>query len=366
LVSPSKIAIVDPSGDQLTVPVLRKIRDLVADGATVVAPKPKKSPSLSGYPSVDDEVRAIANDVWGPIDGKSLTRHDYGKGAVYWGPSIEEVLAAQKVAPDFEYNRPQTDTRLVWIHRQLADADVYFVANQGEAARDVAASFRVAGKEAELWRPDTGMIEPSGYTIDGGRTTVPLHLDPHGSVFVMFRRPATSPSRTIPQAVTTTLATLSGPWRVSFPPNGGAPPQLQLDTLSSWTTSTDAGVKYFSGTATYAKDIQAPPAWFRPGAKVVLDLGTVKEIAEISVNGKPLGILWKAPFQADVTAALRPGPNHLEIKITNLWPNRLIGDQQPSAGKRYTFTDYKPYTKDSPLLDSGLLGPVTLSAVARQ
>jgi hypothetical protein len=100
--------------------------------------------------------------------------------------------------------------------------------------------------------------------------------------------------------------------------------------------------------------------------KVVLDLGRVKEIAEVSVNGKPLGILWKPPFQADVTGALRPGANHLDIKITNLWPNRMIGDQQPSAAKRYTFTDYKPYTKDSPLLESGLLGPVTLASVVRR
>jgi hypothetical protein len=99
---------------------------------------------------------------------------------------------------------------------------------------------------------------------------------------------------------------------------------------------------------------------------VVLDLGKVKEIAEVSVNGRPLGILWKAPFQADVTSALRPGANQVEIKITNLWPNRMIGDQQPSVTKRFTFTDYKPYTKDSPLLESGLLGPVTLSSVVRR
>jgi hypothetical protein len=125
-------------------------------------------------------------------------------------------------------------------------------------------------------------------------------------------------------------------------------------------------VKYFSGTATYVKDVQAPAAWFRPGRRVMLDLGGVREIAEVSVNDRPLGILWKAPFQADVTGALKPGANRLEIKVTNLWPNRMIGDQQPAAAKRYTFTDYKAYTKDSPLLESGLLGPVTLSSVTRR
>jgi hypothetical protein len=138
-----------------------------------------------------------------------------------------------------------------------------------------------------------------------------------------------------------------------------------LNSLTSWTDSFDDGVKYFSGTATYTKDIQVPPNWLRPGAKIMLDLGKVKEIAEISVNGKPLNsILWKPTFQIDVTQALQSGTNHLEIKITNLWPNRIIGDQQPSAKKKYTFTDYNAYTKDSPLLESGLLGPVRLSRIA--
>jgi hypothetical protein len=185
-------------------------------------------------------------------------------------------------------------------------------------------------------------------------------------VFVVFRRAASAPARTLPLAPSTVLAALSGPWSVAFPPNWGAPAQIRLDDLTSWTTSADPGVKYFSGTATYTKDIQVPPAWLHPGAHVRLDLGKVKEIAEVSVNGKPLGILWKPPFQVDVTGALRPGANHLEIRITNLWPNRMIGDQQPSATKRYTFTDYKPYTKDSPLLESGLRGPVTLSSIGRR
>jgi hypothetical protein len=361
-----RVLVLPEDVDRLTVPVLRKIRDLVAAGATIVAPKPGNPPSLTGYPASDDEARAIANDVWGAVDGKSITRHEYGKGRVYWGPSVAEVLTAENVAPDFEHNRPQIDTTLVWIHRRLADGDVYFVANQKDRAEDVLARFRVDGKEAELWHPDTGEIEPASYTIENGRTTVPLHLDPNGSVFVVLRRPAAAPTRALPRAASTVLATLSGPWSVAFPPNWGAPAQIRLDDLTSWTASADPGVEYFSGTATYTKDVQVPPAWLRAGSRVVMDLGRVKEIAEVSVNGKPLGTLWKPPFQADVTGALRPGGNHLEIKITNLWPNRMIGDQQPSAAKRYTFTDYKPYTKDSPLLESGLLGPVTLSSVVRR
>jgi hypothetical protein len=330
-----------------------------------MAPKPGRPPSLTGYPASDDEARAIASDVWGSVDGKSITRHEYGKGRVYWGPSVAEVLAAEKVTPDFEHNRPRIDTTLVWIHRRLGDGDIYFVGNQKDEAEDVLARFRVEGKEAELWHPDTGEIEPASYTIENGRTTVPLHLDPNGSVFVVLRRPAAAPTRALPRDASTVLVTLPGPWSVAFPPNWGAPAQIRLDDLRSWTASADPGVKYFSGTATYTKDVQVPPAWLRAGSRVVIDLGRVKEIAEVSVNGKPLGILWKPPFQTDVTGVLRPGANHLEVKITNLWPNRMIGDQQPGA-KRYTFTDYKPYTKDSPVLESGLLGPVTLSSVVRR
>jgi hypothetical protein len=361
-----RVLVLPEDVDRLTVPVLRKLRDFVAAGATVVAPKPGRPPSLTGYPASDDEARAIASDVWGAVDGKSITRHAYGKGKVYWGPSLEEVLAGEKMEPDLQHNRPQIDTSLVWIHRRRGDADIYFVANQKDRAEDVLVSFRASGKEAELWHPDTGEIEPSAYAIENGRTAVPLHLDPNGSVFVVLRRAATAPTRTRPRPPSAALTTIAGPWSVSFPPNWGAPPQVRLDTLTSWATSADPGVKYFSGTATYTKDIEAPPAWFRPGGKVMLDLGSVKEIAEVSVNGTRLGILWKAPFQADVTGTLKPGPNHVEIKVTNLWPNRMIGDQQPSATKRYTFTDYKPYTKDSPLLESGLLGPVTLSSVVRR
>jgi hypothetical protein len=350
--------------DQLTLPVLRKVRDLVAAGATVLAPRPVKSPSLAGYPAADREVQNLAIEVWGAVDGKTVTEHDYGKGKVYWGKTVQEVLQAGTTAPDFEYNRPKIDTELVWIHRQAGGVDLYFVANQKERTEDIEASFRVDGRQAELWHPDTGSIEPAEYKIDNGRTTVPLHLDPDGSLFVVFREKASAPSRTLPHPVSSELAAIRGPWQVNFPPNWGAPPEIHLEKLISWTASSDDGVKYFSGTATYSKDVEAPQDWFRPGAKVLLDLGKVKEIAEVSVNGKPIGgTLWKPPFQADVTEALKPGTNRIEIKVTNLWPNRIIGDQQPSMQKKYTFTDYRPYTKDSPLLESGLLGPVMISSV---
>jgi len=346
--------------NQVTLPVLRKLRHLVSAGATVVAPRPTGSPSLSDYAN-EAEYRSIVNQVWGSTNGVGANEHEYGKGKIYWGKPLEEVLAATKVSPDFEYNRPEFDSELVWIHRRDGDQDIYFVANQKEHPEDAQTSFRVEGKEAELWHPDTGLIEPTEYKIESGRTSVPLHLDPYGSVFVVFRHKALAPSRTLPRPVTTALATVEGLWLVSFPPNRGAPPQVRFDNLVSWTDYADDGVKYFSGTATYAKDIDVPQHWFKPGAKIMLDLGAVKEIAEVSVNGKAIGgILWKPPFRADVTAALTLGSNHVEVKVTNLWPNRIIGDRQPNATKKYAWLDYKPFRADTPLLESGLLGPVGL------
>jgi len=354
-----------PDGlDHLTPKVARKIRDLVAAGATVVGEKPVASPSLAGQPGSDDEVRSIAAEVWGAVDGHTVTEHAYGKGKVYSGIPLAEVLSALEAPPDFEYTRPTFDTTLDWIHRRTGDADLYFVANQRDRDEAVRVRCRVSGRAPELWHAETGEIEPASYLIEDGRTTVPLRLGPQEAVFVVFRKPTTTPSREIPWPSRETIATVEGPWEVRFPKDRGAPDSIHLDRLASWTASDDAGVRYFSGTATYAKTIEAPSSWFRPGARLVLDLGTVKEIAEVSVNGQPLGLAWHDPFEVDVTDALKPGANRLEIAITNLWINRLVGDEQPGA-KRYTFSTFTPYTKDSPLATSGLLGPVTVSAVTR-
>ena len=167
-------------------------------------------------------------------------------------------------------------------------------------------------------------------------------------------------SRVVPTPKETTLATVSGAWEVAFQPERGAPATITLDRLASWSDSTDAGVKYFSGTGKYAKTVEAPADWFKTGAQLWLDLGDVKNLAEVTVNGKPLGILWRAPFRVDITGALKPGNNTLEVKVTNLWVNRLIGDQQPNATRKYTFTTSRFYSANSPLLPSGLLGPVQI------
>jgi hypothetical protein len=235
------------------------------------------------------------------------------------------------------------------------------VDNRKDRNEQVEATFRVTGKEPELWHPETGKTEPVSFKIADGRTTVPLKLEPWGTVFVVFRKPTSATSHTLPQVTETELANVNGEWKVSFQPERGAPASITVDKLASWSDNSDKGVKYFSGTGTYTRTVTAPADWFKPGAHLWIDLGEVKNLAEVAVNGKSLGVVWHKPYRVDVTSVLKPGANELTIKVTNAWVNRLIGDQQPDAAVKYTFTTVKPYKADSPLLPSGLLGPVTVS-----
>jgi len=343
----------DPHSQHMSLPVLRKIRDLVQSGAIVAGPKPSDTPSLS-----DDqkEFQSIVDDMW----GSGRDEHGYGKGKVFGGQISLEVMRAIQIVPDFEYSKPQSDTEILFVHRQLKDGDLYYVDNRRDGAEDLEATFRVAGKEAELWHADTGTMEPASFQITDGRTTVPLHLEPWGTVFVVFRKAATRSSRIVPKITDRSIATVDGPWNLSFQADRGAPTKITVDKLASWSDNADEGVKYFSGTGTYTKTIQASRDWFKRGTRLSIDLGEVNNVAEVSVNGKPLGIAWKTPYRLDVTSALTPGANTVEIKVTNPWVNRIIGDRQPNVTKTYAFTSPKYYKADSKLVPSGLLGPVQI------
>lgn len=608
-----------PPHRTMTPALLRKLIALVRDGATIVGPRPEASPSLSGFPTCDDEVKTLAAELWWPCDGKTVTEHALGKGHVVWGQPLEQVLTASGLPADVEVKGAPADD-IWWLHRRLGQADAYFVSCQ--AARPVSCelTFRVAGRAPELWHADTGKIEAAPlYRRDGNSTTVMLRMDPGESVFVVFRNPATQAdslvalgfagrpagqpaarpahrleitgatygvlntgltdcvdvteqvrklvrdgaltvtasnalagdpanmvvkqmrvdyfyngvagrkiveenqtlrlpeqpadklgtleilgalygvfpldeqppstqtrdvtqqlaalvkdgalrvaanneiagdpaplvvkqlrveylvdgrpfSRTFgenqllelpdqrdlpseppgPPAATVRLAdqgapqltawesgpyslttasgrklsasvgplpepqVLPGPWELRLPPNLGAPALVKLDKLISWPDSLDEGVKYFSGTATYSTTLTVSPELLQPGHVLMLDLGNVREIARVSLNGRDLGLLWRGPFRVDITSAARPGPNRLEVQVTNLWVNRLIGDEQlpddceytpggpiakwpqwllegkPRPGPRVAFAVWKHWHKDDPLQESGLLGPVVL------
>lgn len=352
-----------PDTDRMRPELLRKLRELVQGGATIVGRRPARSPSLAGYPAADAEVAALAAELWGDLDGASRTVRQVGKGRVIWGRALPEVLALMEIAPDFEYARG-LDARVDWIHRRTAGADLYYVVNSTDRALDFAARFRVAGREAELWHPETGVIQRTAFTITGSRTVVPLRLAERQAVFVVFRRPATEWRPLAAAVPAETLATLDGPWDLTFPAGLGAPAQVQLPRAGPWSAHADPGVKFFSGTATYAITVAAPREWFQAGTALALDLGGVGDLAEVVVNGRRLPLLWQAPWRVDVTGALQPGDNRIEIRVTNQWTNRLAGDRELPAGRK-VLGDPGPVFGGAgrtppPPPESGLFGPVRL------
>ncbi|GAA4441434.1 glycosyl hydrolase [Pontibacter saemangeumensis] len=357
LVTPSgmsyQVLVLGDHARKMSLPVLRKLRGLVKAGATIAGVKPEGTPSLK-----DDqtEFNKIVDGIWGSNNPR-----------VHTGKALSEVLPALDIAPDFAYTKPQEDTRLLYVHRKLEDGDIYWVNNRNDRKETVAATFRVTGKVPYIWHPETGKKEPASYAIADGTTRVTLPLQPHDAVFVVFSSPATESTVTLPPTTEQQLATVDGTWQVAFEPNRGAPANATFDELKSLTESADPGVKYFSGTATYTNTIQVPRSWLRDkDGHIWLDLGEVENLAEVVVNGKPLGVVWKKPYQVDVTDALKRGRNTLEVKVTNLWVNRLIGDQQPDVKEKITYTTMPFYQADSPLLPSGLLGPVKVIAVSQK
>ena len=613
-----------PDSETMTPQLLLKITHLVKAGATVIGPRPAKSPSLSHYPQCDAEVNLLANQLWGDCDGKAILQHQFGKGKVIWGRSPQEVLQDMEVPPDFDALDRSGHEVLRYIHRRAADTEIYFVANTSTEPQHSLCTFRVKDKAPELWWPDTGQSTRAAvYDKVGQSIRMPLRLEPFGSVFVVFSsrthvegdrlvsvtengaplidarvekqtgrgrqtheeasvpsvpdgtntftmavwvKPGAeialpeeanfgkaayaieqndalypppghevyhnpdhagtglsigrngicvfehtadyfAPILVFPAALTnwTHVAVvyregrpslylngqlvheglqstfivhsgvgvqhrrraapfqgargafanlhralaepeverlmksmpvpetppaspdieffrkadgdlaaeartpgvyqaqtaagklwrcefkdlpdpleLAGPWQLTFPPHWGAPNAIELERLISWSECPQEGVKHFSGTGTYTKAFELSDSWHKPGYRVYLDLGRVAVMAQVMLNGKDLGTLWKPPFRVDVTDAIQAGKNRLQVQVVNLWVNRMIGDEQlpedsdrnpngtlkdwpqwlrdgqPSPTGRYTFTTWRLWKKDSKLQDSGLLGPVRL------
>ncbi len=511
-----------PAVTTVTPPLLRKIKELVEAGATVIGPRPTKSPSLADYPKCDDQVRQLTDAIWADCDGRAVKEHAFGKGRVISGMTPEEVVAKMNVPPDFAAGQG-----IRWIHRTAGDLDIYFVANVGEQSMESTCVFRVAGKRPEFWQPETGRIERvAAYEQGGGLTRIPIRFEPAGSVFVVFRSNAqpfdpivsvtrdgkpilpvperktkvvieratygvlSDPKRTRdvraklqavvdggeltfqvarmaegddpaygivktliveytadgkafkvsgqdPQDITLAASTgvervaevrrdeggqlwldvwqpgqyelktasgkvlrceaatlpqaleITGPWLLHFPPGAGAPGHITLEKLISWSERDEPGVKHFSGTAHYAKGVNVPTEMLGSNRRLYLDLGRVQVMAQVRLNGLDLGVLWKTPYCVDVTDAVKAGENQLEVTVTNLWINRMIGDEQmpedsprndngtlrewpqwvregkPSPTGRHTFTTWRLWKADAPLQESGLIGPIVLRTVDR-
>jgi hypothetical protein len=333
----------------MTLSTLRRIAALVEGGATVIGMAPQRAPGM-----MDDAAAftALAAKLW--------SGGAQGKGRVIASTDVEAALAGAGIGPDFRIADGAADADYRFVHRKLADGDLYFVNNRTDKAGRIEARFRVTGKQPEIWRAIDGSAAPVAYRTEGGETVIPLDVGAEDAFFVLFRKPATSAALTLPAKTRRTLATLDRPWNVSFQPGRGAPAQVEMARLTPLESSADIGVKYFSGIASYTSRFTLPKG-VKPGAPLWIDLGKVGDLAEVRVNGQLAGTTWFAPYRIDIGKLAKKGDNQIEVKVANLWVNRLIGDQQPGAQK-VTFTAAPTYMPNAPLRPSGLIGPVTLIA----
>jgi hypothetical protein len=257
---------------------------------------------------------------------------------------------------------------LDYIHRRDGETDIYFVCNRTDRQVRTDAVFRVSGKRPELWNPMNGRIRPLPiYSQADARTTVPLQFDPFGSCFVVFRkggggRETRGEGKNFPTFKI--VAELSGSWTVRFDPKWGGPASIEFAGLVDWTQRPEEGIRFYSGSATYVKTFDLPQSTSTgPQSRIHLDLGDVRQLAEVRLNGEDLGVLWAQPFRVDVTEATKAMGNQLEIEVVNFWPNRVIGDASLPRDQRRTRTNIRKLTADTPLVPSGLLGPVTLQVL---
>ena len=349
-----KVLYLGGSSHKMTLPMLKSLKALLDAGATVVGQAPESSPSQADNAV---EFAALVQSIWGGANA--------GKGKVIVGNDVEAALATLGVAPDFRHSGGKDGADIPFLHRKLADGDVYFLVNRNDRAENIEARFRVTGKIPELWHAETGKSEAVSYRIVNGETIIPLEMGADASFFVVFRKPAGQMAgANISNTGSTKLGTLDGPWTVAFQPDRSAPASAVLPRLAPLNEHSDPGIKYFSGEATYTKQFSVPKGW-KPGQPLWLDLGSVKELAEVSVNGQLAGSVWHAPYKVDIGAAVKAGKNMLQVRVANLWVNRLIGDAQPGA-KKITYTALPTYRADAPLRPSGLMGPVTLSTTQQR
>ena len=345
-----RMLVIAPQVQRVSLAVIRKLRALLEGGAVIVGGKPAGAIGLGD----EEAVRAISDELWGASRGKvQLAWRPFGRGYLFTLP--RHAFEKEPLLPDVEGAAPHA---LHWEHRITPDADLYFLTNQSahEFSGDV--KFRIRGRHVELWDAVQGARSPVGYRVGTQSTAVTLKLAPWSSIFVVFRgEPAASVDAKVPPIREELLATLGGAWQLQFLDGRGAPAHAQLS--GSWTEHGDPAIRYYSGRARYQRTVRVPAEWLTGSRRIELDLGDVREIARVRVNGKDLGTSWGAPFRRDVTDALRAGDNRVEITVTNYWVNRLIGDEQPGA-RRHTFAPIRPYKADSPLRPSGLLGPVRL------
>lgn len=354
-----------PSTGRLSLPVLQRVDAYVLAGGVVIG-LPPASPTGVITPSDQTTYSTLVKNIWGS-GCAGATSHTYGKGQVFCTRDSHAVFQAMKLSADLSLPpgeeavmRAGSRSELDYVHQQIGEADLYYLRNGSDHISRHEVAFRASGSKVELWDAVTGemLALPAPRVLADGRSAVTVELPAFGSGIVVFTKTASNTALLATGPTKTQELKTLGPWALTFQQGRGAPKNpIEMPELKDWTTSSDAGVRYFSGSATYRAKLIAPKG--APGKRIWIAFGNMHEIARVKINGQDAGTVWANPLRLRVDPFLKPGENKIEIEVTNLWPNRLIGDLQPGVTKRITSTNITLYKPDSPLLSSGLLGPLS-------
>ena len=357
-----------PDREDISLEVLKSLEKLVYNGGVIIGRKPVRTTSLANFPACDNEVKSIADKLWGPTDGEEVFSNAYGQGKVYWGKSVKEVLEEMKVAPDFRVQGIDNSRFIIdYIHRQTDTEDIFFVSNSSPVEQHVTCTFRVSSTRVpELWDAETGLIQHEvRYQKVTGGISIELVMDPLASRFVFFRdHPSGATETELAIDLQYGLSgyknesiqiDLSGNWDVSFNPKMGGPQSFQMEQLTSWAEIAVDGIRYYSGTATYSREFTIGKGILSKRSQVYVSFGDIQEIARVFVNGKDCGIIWTPPFVMDITTQVKNGKNDISVQVANTWNNRIVGDLNHPEEMAFTRTNAKrKFNQNSPLLKSGL------------
>lgn len=387
------------NNSKIDIETLKILQQLILNGAIVSGMPPAGIPSQFDYSkSSQIEFNAIVTDIWGGLEALEPHTKKYGKGKVYWGGKTEDIIKSIFLTPDINYCSFNATGKFYHLHRQLPNEDIYYITNQEDETYSLTISFRITNKIPEIWDPKTGTItKASNYQIGTENVTVTYDFAPYESIFIVFRKDCTtSPPihKKENSPIKITERTINKGWIIEFTDKQQKISQpIKTNKLFLWNESVDPRIKYYSGTATYTNKFYIKERQLKDAKIIQLELGAeLYNIAEILVNGKNLGVLWSKPWSLNIANAVKPGINTLEIRVANTWINRIIGDEAypddakyetegtkftinraselpkwiynakeiPADRKRITYTTWKHYNADSPLVPSGLQGPVKI------
>jgi len=378
-----------PDVETMTTELLTKIAALIKAGATVVGNPPSKSPSLVNYPQCDQQLKKLATELWGkkliiPSKTSRITSQNLaGQFSTDYYPSYDSTATLlQKLGVNRDF---VASGSIRYNHRSIPDREIYFVSNRTDQPVEDVCLFRDGTQNAELWDAVTGEIHKLNNlekTSKGISTRI--KLDVSQSFFVIFNKSKSAIAENVTKPVNfqdkKPILNLNGSWTVSFDTIWGGPKKVVFESLTDWTTRPEDGIRHYSGIAKYSKTFDIPEfSKYTKASELFINLGVVKNMARVKLNGQDLGVVWTSPWQVNISGAAKEKGNLLEIEVANLWANRLIGDESmpddgvkdgkwpewllngtPRTSGRYTFTTHRFYKKGDPLMESGLLGPVRI------